>query len=687
MDLVIEVLGRIMGYVMYACYGLVHNYLLAIVLFTILIRVVLLPISIWLHKNSIKMVKMLPDINMIKARYYGNKDKISEQQMKLYKKESYHPLADVIPLLLQVVILLGVVNVIYNPMTHILHIPSEDIKSLVVTYADKENVSLESSGIQVMTAQDIIDGNNLEVYGNAVSSETLNHIRSLNLSWNGFSLAAIPSKSGGIYIAVPFLAAFCALLLCFAQNKVNVLQSEQGMLNKIGTTLLSVLLSLYLGFFVPAGVGFYWICSNLTAIAQLFLLNCLINPKKYVDYQALNESRDLLKYMDGNQDQKKNRLNRDPYQKKCNRDYRRFLKQEDKRLVFYSENKGFYKFFKDMIEEILEHSQLVIDYVTSDPEDNVFQLESERFRTYYVSGRKLIYLMLKMDADMVVMTTPDLEKYHIKRSIVRADIEYVYVPHGINSSNLTLRKNALDYFDTAYVANQNGIDEMRALEEFNEAHKKRLVKFGSCLIDDMILSYGEYCKDIQPAKKKRILIAPSWQTDNIMDVCVDELLNVMKDMDCDIIVRPHPQYVRHCRKQLLELEAQYRDCSNIEFQMDFSSNRVVYEADVLITDWSSIAFEYAFSTLHPVLFINTPMKIMNLDYDKIDITPVDIILRNKVGVSVDLEQISGIKENIEKLLYSSDYSKEQMEKIREQYLFNVGKSGKIGAAYIMKRLG
>lgn len=687
MDLIIDILGRIMGYIMYFCYGMVHNYLFAIILFTLLVRILLLPVSIWLHKNSIKMVKMLPDINMIKARYYGNKDKISEQQMLLYKKEKYYPLADVIPLLLQVVILVGVVNVIYNPLTHILHIPLSQVDTLVTAYVDMEHVSIEQSGLQVMVAQDVIDGNHMEYYASFVPKDTIDIISDLNLKWNGFALATIPSKAFGRYILIPILAALCALLLCMAQNKVNVLQSEQGMFNKVGTTLLSVFLSLYLGFFVPVGVGFYWIFSNLFAILQLFLLNYFINPKKCIDYDALEQSKELLRYMGGNKDEKKRKHQRDPYQNKCHKDYRRFIKTENKQLVFYSENKGFYKYFKDIIEEILYHSRIAIHYVTSDPEDAVFSMESDNFHAYYVNGRKLIYLMLKMDADIVVMTTPDLEKYYIKRSIVRDDIEYIYIPHGVNSANLTLRKNALDYFDTVYVANQIAIDEMRAVEKFNEAPDKRLVKFGSCLIDDMIISYDDFRKKNHKEEYKKILIAPSWQTDNIMDICIEALLDNIKSMDYQIVVRPHPQYVRHCKEQLKALQKEYEAYSNIEFQLDFSSNTVIYEADLLLTDWSSIAFEYAFSTLHPVLFVNTPMKIMNLDYDQIDIVPVDITLRNEVGLSIEVEQINQVNQKLEELLTSSEYSREKMNEIREQYLFNIGKSGKVGAAYLMKRLG
>ena len=124
--------------------------------------------------------------------------------------------------------------------------------------------------------------------------ELLQSIATLNTSFLGVDLCGIPSEQLAVLWYVPVIAGFAAWLLCWSQNKANVLQSEQGKLNKYGTMALSVGLSLYLGFFVPAGLALYWTASNLFAILQLVLLNACINPKKYVDYQALEESRAKL---------------------------------------------------------------------------------------------------------------------------------------------------------------------------------------------------------------------------------------------------------------------------------------------------------------------------------------------------------------------------------------------------------
>ena len=74
---IISFLGSILGWLMYFSYHCLHNYFWAIVFFTFLTKIVLLPVSLMVQKNSIKMVRMQPEINFIKAKYFGNNDKLS----------------------------------------------------------------------------------------------------------------------------------------------------------------------------------------------------------------------------------------------------------------------------------------------------------------------------------------------------------------------------------------------------------------------------------------------------------------------------------------------------------------------------------------------------------------------------------------------------------------------------------
>ena len=137
-----------------------------------------------------------------------------------------------------------------------------------------------------------------------------------------------------------------------------------------------------------------------------------------------------------------------------------------------------------------------------------------------------------------------------------------------------------------------------------------------------------------------------------------------------------------------ELRKKYEtEGGNIKVDTDFSKTNPVMEADILITDWSDICWEYSFTTKRPVLFINTPMKVMNPDYEKIDIVPKNIKLRDVIGKSVDPDKAEEVKPAIEYLLeHAGEYSK-TIDDTFHQYIFNIGKSKILCGKYILKRLG
>ena len=130
MDSVLYYICVPLGYLMKGCFLLIKNYGIAIILFTLITKIILMPISVWIQKNSILMVKIQPQINFIKAKLSGNFDAIAEEQTKLYKKEKYHPFASLIPLIIQIVLLLGVVYVINRPLSYLFGTSDDVINSL-----------------------------------------------------------------------------------------------------------------------------------------------------------------------------------------------------------------------------------------------------------------------------------------------------------------------------------------------------------------------------------------------------------------------------------------------------------------------------------------------------------------------------------------------------------------------------
>lgn len=515
-----KILVEILTWIMNGCYNLCYNYGFAIILFTLLSKIILLPVSVWVQKNSIKMIKLQPEINYMKVRLFGDKDSIAEEQAKIFKREKYNPLASIIPMIIQILLLMGVIEAI-------------------------------KAGIRDV---------------------------SISMDFYGIDLSFIPSEKGGVLILSPIIAGFSAWLLGIAQNAANVLQIEQSKLSKYGVLIFSVALSLYLGWFVPVGVALYWTASNLFAIVLLYILNFFINPKKYIDYEKLNDSKEKLNELEGI-GKSKRKLFGDALTKREKSDYKRFFSVVNKHIVFYSESSGFFKYYRGIIEYLLNNTNVHLHYITSDPEDSIFEFEREnnRLKAYYIGEKRLITLMMKMDADIVIMTMPDLENFHIKRSYVRDDIEYIYIPHGMDSLNLTMRKGSMDHYDTVFCVGKHQKEEIEKTERAYNLPKKNIIEWGYCLLDDM---KNHYISVSGENKQRTVLIAPSWQQDNIVDTCLEEVLDTLKDKPYHIIVRPHPQHVKLKGRLMEALKNKYRELENIEIQTDFSSDRTVFEAEI-----------------------------------------------------------------------------------------------------------
>ncbi len=609
------------------CYTLCGNYGVAVILFTFITKIILLPVSVWVQKNSIKMVKIQPDINFLKVRHFGDADAIAEGQNKLFRQAGYHPLASIVPTVIQLVLLMAVIAAIKAGM------------------ADS----------------------------------------SIDMRFLGVDLSLIPAQGRGWLILSPIAAGASAWLMCAAQNQSNVLQAEQDNWNKYGMLILSVGLSLYLGWFVSVGVALYWVASNLFSIAQLYLLNMAINPKKYVDYARLEESKKQLSELQQLGGKRHGREARELARRE-RADYKRFFSVLNKHLVFYSESSGFYKYYKGIIEYILKNTNIAVHYITSDPNDQVFAISQSqpRLKPYYIAEKRLITLMMKLDCDVMVMTMPDIENFHIKRSYVRKDIEYVYVPHCIDSINMTMRTGAVDHYDSVLCVGKHQKEEITNTEAVYGLPHKTLVDWGYTLLDEMRAQYAASAHEDKPGKK--ILIAPSWQKDNIVDSCLEEILDTLKGRGYQISVRPHPQEVRLKQAYMEQLEAKYAADRDVEIQTDFSSNSTVFEADLLITDWSGITYEYAFTTLRPVLFIDTPMKVMNPEYEKINTPPINIWMREVIGAVVKPDELEKLPEAVERLLSGRDEYRERIDRFVHEYVYNLGNSGEVGAKYIINEI-
>ena len=619
MSFIDHTFGVFFGLIMRLCYIITDNFGWTIAIFTLLTKVILFPVSLVSQKNSIIMVKIQPLLADLQARYEGEPETLIREQKALYKQEKYSAIKALLPLLVQILLVIGVISVINNPVRHI--------------------------------------GNNISA------------------GFYGIDLFAVPNN-----LLIPILAIVSTILLCVIQNRYNVISREQGFFGKWGITIFLTVFTGWFVFICPSGVGLYWTYSNLFSITSLAVCNMIYDPKKYIDY----ENRSIKQKLTKSEKTARRELHRrgKAIEKE---DMKRFFSTK-KELVFYSESSGFYKYFQHFIDYILEQSDITVHYLTSDIDDQVFSIDRPRFETYFCTSNGLITTFMKMDSDIVVMTMPDLETYHYKRSLVRKDIEYIYTDHGEGSFHLSLRKGALDHFDTIFCYSKNHNEEVRATEHIYGLQEKKLVNVGFGLLDMLIESYES--SEHSRSDKPQILIGPSWQKDNILDCCLDTLLDGLFALDAKIIVRPHPEYVKRFPGRMQSIIERYKDriCADFEIQTDFSSNSAVYSSDLVITDWSSIAQEFSFTTKKPSLFINTPMKVLNLEWQKIGIEPMDIWIRDKIGVSLDTDKLEQTEYVVRALLENNDRYRSVISELLADYMYNMGNTAQAGGEYIIGQI-
>lgn len=622
-------IAKVLDLIVQPCYNLTGNWWVAILLFTVIIKLILLPMALWVQKNSIAMVQIIPEVNRIKIRYFGDRETIGEKQNALYKEKHYHPMLSLVPLAIQIIILFGLVDVIH-----------------MIT--DNGAPGTEFLGL-------------------------------------------VPITDGGLSWLWPVGAALSAVVMGFAQNRINPLQKEQTAAEKNMTNGISIVLSLVLGIFVASGMCFYWICSNLSSIAIQALCNVIIKPRDHIDYHDLEASRQEMEELDRLNDTKGKWYKRNPLAKRENADYRRFFNVVGKHIVFYAEGSGFYKYFKGAIEYLLEHSDCIIHYVTNDPGDRIFELAKmqPRIKPYYIDQKKSITLFMKFDADIMVLTTEDLDNYYLKRSYVRKDVEYVFMFHHMTSTHLTALKHSYEHYDTLLCVGPHQETELRRAEELYGLKRKNLVECGYDLLDEEIASYKRLVaegRDDNP--KPVVLIAPSWQEDCILDSCIDDMLSSLLGNGWKVIVRPHPEYTKRYKPRWEAIKARYGHVSEDElyFEHDFSSNETIFTSDIMITDWSSIFCEYSFSTGKPTIFIDTKMKVNNPDYAELGIEPTDISLRNQLGVSLSPGETSNVADTVREMLESQQEWRDRIFDIRDSFIFNVGTGGEKAGEYLLEAM-
>ncbi len=355
--------------------------------------------------------------------------------------------------------------------------------------------------------------------------------------------------------------------------------------------------------------------------------------------------------------------------------------KEDRDIVFYAERKGHYPFFEGIIKELLKQHNRTISYITSDPHDPVLKTTEAKIKPFYIRSLLPIFFSL-VNCRVFVMTLTDLNQLHLKRSI--HPVHYVYVFHTLASTHMGFRFGSYDHYDSILCPGPQQLKEIRKHEELYKLRRKQLVKGGYYRLEQLYDEYHNYKKERRKGVKGTVLVAPSWGNENILESCGEKLVKLLLDSNYHVIVRPHSETIKQRPEIIEKLKKLYLTHPHFALELSGHKNDSLLKADVLISDYSGIAFVYAFGTERPVLFLDVPKKVKNPKYKELGMEPLELSLRSQVGAVLLPEDIDKVPGTVEKLIKNKASYKSRAARLRKKYIYAFGKSAQAGAQHILE---
>lgn len=283
------------GWLLHWIFEFLGSYGWSLIVFTVLVRLLMFPLSVSQQNGSAKQARLQPKIAKIRQRYAGNQVKMNEEMQKLYDRENYSmmSISGCLPLLIQFPIIIGLFGVIYRPLTYVLQIPAESVTALT----NAAQGIMEAAGTWTSRSVSFIEVSVLSmkdqvIAASGVSQDVANTIQNFDFNFLGFPLGEVPDFKNFSYLWIMPLCSFLSSLLTgvytfLRQRKLNPEMAKNPMMGCM--SFFMPLFSLYLSFQFPVGISIYWTMSNLIAFAQMLLLNYTHAPEKVIARQMIKE--------------------------------------------------------------------------------------------------------------------------------------------------------------------------------------------------------------------------------------------------------------------------------------------------------------------------------------------------------------------------------------------------------------
>ena len=279
--------AKVFGYILYGIYFVCKNYGLAIIIFSFLLKLIMLPLSIKQQKTLKKNEKLQKEIKIIQVKHKGNTEKINQEIMELYKREKINPFSGCLSGIIQIILIISMFILVKSPLTFMTKVDKTSIDNQIETLK-MENYSVSAQYPEMSIIKYLKDNGKTEsnMY--------------INMDFLGLDLSEVPQenyKDIKVFI-IPVLYVISSIIsIKFTTMSTKKKVDDEGNKDKNSNdekefdqaemteqmnknmSLMMPILSVSISLVAPLGLALYWLVNNLIMIAERLILNKIISKE------------------------------------------------------------------------------------------------------------------------------------------------------------------------------------------------------------------------------------------------------------------------------------------------------------------------------------------------------------------------------------------------------------------------
>ena len=256
-------------------YGLVHNYGIAVIIFTVLIRTVLTPFEVKSRKGMRKMSEIQPKLNKLQQKYGDDKQRLQQKQAELMKKEHYNPMSGCLPMLLTMLVLFGFLGVVYYPVHYIFGVSDAVVKQAA------EAIGLATTNVSTMqTALIQAIHNGAVISPDLIPAATVAEIANFNTMFFGMDICDIAGFRLTPLAIFPAVATITMFASYFLTQKLSGMDAQMQGSMKIMMLVMNLMFVTFC-FNAPIGFSIYYSISNVLQLGQSVITYKIYSPEKF----------------------------------------------------------------------------------------------------------------------------------------------------------------------------------------------------------------------------------------------------------------------------------------------------------------------------------------------------------------------------------------------------------------------